>query len=431
VVQDLKSEQSRNGANHFENVACPFCGIVCDDLEIGPSANGLKVLKNGCPKSVAGFERPLAEPNPQIDGKDVPLGEAVALAAKLIRESRLPIFGGLGTDIDGMRAIMKIAERGGGVVDHALSEAQYRNFRVLQSSGWVLTTLTEARNRADLFIIAGSDIQKIHPRFFERVVCNEASMFSDAPPKRTVVFLGEGLDQSAVTGKRIGEIVNLPCKADRIGEILDAMRAMRKGAVITSDTIGGLPRAAVEDLLARCNAATYGVIVWAPASLAFPNADLTVQTMSEFLKEINTTSRFAGLSLGGDEGSPTASSVCAWQSGFPLRVSFANGKPEYDSERYDMMRMLAAKESDLLLWLASFTPDLSPPDTDVPMIVLGTPGLKLKRTPKVYIPVGTPGIDHAGIVIRVDTVVSLPLRKLRQSKLPRAADVIASIEAAL
>ena len=112
-------------------------------------------------------------------------------------------------------------------------------------------------------------------------------------------------------------------------------------------------------------------------------------------------------------------------------MSFANGKPEYDSERYDMMRMLAAKESDLLLWLASFTPDLSPPDTDVPMIVLGTPGIKLSRTPKVYIPVGTPGIDHAGIIIRVDTVVSLPLRKLRQSKLPRAADVIASIEAAL
>src|SRR6185437_9780519 len=157
-----------------------------------------------------------------------------------------------------------------------------------------------------------------------------------------------------------------------------------------------------------------GVIAWAAASLAFPNADLTVQAMSEFLKEINTTSRFAGLTLGGDEGSPTAGSVCAWQSGFPLRVSFANGKPEYDSERYDMMRMLAAKESDLLLWLASFTPDLSPPDTDVPMIVLGTPG-----------------INHAGIIIRVDTVVSLPLRKLRKSKLPRAADVIASIEAAL
>ena len=431
VVQDLKSEQSTNGANHFENVVCPFCGILCDDLEIGASANGLKVLKNGCVKSVAGFERPLVEPNPQIDGKDVPLNEAVALAAKLIRESRLPIFGGLGTDVDGMRAIMSIADRGGGVVDHALSEAQYRNIRVLQSSGWVLTTLAEARNRADLFIIAGSDIQKIHPRFFERIVCNEESMFSETPPKRTVVFFGEGLDQSAVTGKRIGEIVTLPCKADRIGEIVDAMRAMHKGAAVAGDTIGGLPRAAVEDLLARCHAATYGVMVWAPPCLDFPNADLTVQAMSEFIKEINATSRFAGLSLGGSEGLVSAVSVCAWQSGFPLRVSFASAKPDYDSERYDMRKLLATKESDLLVWLASISPDLVPPDTDVPMVVLGTPGIKLKGTPRVYIPIGTPGIDHAGVIIRVDTVVSLPLRKLRQSKLPRAADVLASIEAAL
>ncbi len=96
-----------------------------------------------------------------------------------------------------------------------------------------------------------------------------------------------------------------------------------------------------------------------------------------------------------------------------------------------MNRMLAAKESDLLLWLASFTPDLTPPDTDIPMILLGTPSIKPARTPKVYIPVGTPGLDHAGVMVRVDNVVSLPLRKLRQSKLPRAADVLEKIEAAL
>jgi formylmethanofuran dehydrogenase subunit B len=427
----LESEKSRNGANHYENVACPFCGILCDDLEIGPSGDGLKVLKNGCVKSVAGFERPLAEPNPQVDGKDVSLDEAIATAARLIKASRLPIFGGLGTDVDGVRAAIALAEKGGGIIDHALSEGQYRNFKVLQSSGWVLTTLTEARNRADLFIIAGSEVHKLHPRFFERIVCNEASMFSDSPPKRTVVFIGEGLDQSAVSGKRIGEVITIPAKADRIAEILDAMRALNKGATVTGDKIGGVPRAAVEDLLARSKAASYGVIIWAPPSLTFPNADLTVQAVSEFVKEINLTSRFAGLSLGGNEGATSAGAVCSWQSGFPLRVSYASGKPDYDSERYAADRMLAAKEGDLLLWLSSFSPDLPVPQTDVPTILLATPSAKPARTPKVYIPVGTPGIDHSGTMVRVDNVVSLPLRKLRQSKLPRAADVLEKIEAAL
>lgn len=418
-------------SGQYDNVACPFCGILCDDLQVSRTATGLKVNKNGCAKAIAGFERAVANAGPQIGGKPASLAEAIAAAAARIKASRLPIFGGLGTDVEGMQQVMALADRSGGVVDHALSEGQYRNFRVLQSTGWVMTTLTEARNRADLFVVVGSDLNALHPRFFERIVCNEKSMFSDAPAKRTVIFLGEGLDQSAATGSRIGEVVSLPVKGDRIAEILVAMRAMAKGVTVAGDTIGGLPRAAIDDLLERCKKAAYGVMVWAPPSLAFANADLTVQAVSEFVKDINAHSRFAGLSLGGNEGAVSAGAVCAWQSGFPLRVSFASGKPEYDVERYSMARLLASKESDLLVWLASYTPDLSPPDTDVPMIVLGTPGLKLAKTPDVYIPVGTPGADHAGLIVRCDNVVSLPLKNLGRSNLPRAADVLAQIEAAL
>jgi formylmethanofuran dehydrogenase subunit B len=431
-VQDLNSnDQGGSAADHFDDVACPFCGILCDDLKISRGPSGLKVLQNGCDKAVAGFERAVASTGPQIAGKPATLAEAVAAAARMVKAAKLPIFGGLGTDVEGMRAVMSIADNAGGVVDHALSEGQYRNFKVLQSGGWVMTTLTEARNRADLFVIVGSDLHKLHPRFFERIVCNERSMFSDTPAKRTVVFLGEGLDQSAAVGARIGEVVSLPCKGDRIGEIMTAMRAMSKGVTIAGDTIGGLPRAAVENLVERCKNATYGVMVWAPPSLAFPNADLTVQAVAEYVKDMNAHARFAGLSLGGNEGAVTAGAVCAWQSGYPLRVSFASGKPHYDVERYAMTKLLANKESDLLVWVASYTPDLSPPETDVPMIVLGTPGLKLAKQPAVFIPVGTPGADHAGLIVRCDNVVSLPLKNLGRSTLPRTADVLAQIEAAL
>lgn len=428
AVQDTRSPSA---GDLYDNVACPFCGLLCDDLQIARSPAGLKVQKNGCVKAIAGFERNVSGAKPQIAGKDATLAQAVAAAAQLLSKSHQPILGGLGTDVDGVRAVMTLAEKTGAVVGHALSEASYRNFRVLQSGGWVMSTLTEARNRADLFIVAGSDLQAFHPRFFERIVNNERSMFSDLPPKRTVVFLGEGLDTSGVKGPRIGEVITLPVKGDRIGEVVSAMRAMAKGATVAGETIGGLPRAAVEDLLERCKKATYGIFAWAPPALNFPNADLTVQAIAEYVKEINQHSRFAGLSLGGDEGSYSASSVCAWQSGFPLRISFASGKPDFDPERYDLKRMLAQNESDLLLWIASYTPDLTPPKTDVPMIVLGTPGLKLTRTPDVFIPVGTPGADHSGVVIRCDSVVALPMKNLGRSNLPSAGDVLAQIEAAL
>jgi formylmethanofuran dehydrogenase subunit B len=93
--------------------------------------------------------------------------------------------------------------------------------------------------------------------------------------------------------------------------------------------------------------------------------------------------------------------------------------------------MLAENEGDLLMWVSSFSPDLGPPATKLPTIVLGTPGLRLSQPPTVFIPVGTPGVDHAGCMVRCDNVVSLPLKNLGRAPLPRGADVLAAIEAAL
>jgi formylmethanofuran dehydrogenase subunit B len=171
--------------------------------------------------------------------------------------------------------------------------------------------------------------------------------------------------------------------------------------------------------------------VWAPPALNLPQADLTVHLIAEMVKDLNVKTRFAGLSLGGNEGAPTAASVAAWQTGYPLRLSYANGRPEYDSYRYSIGRMLAENEGDLLLWLSSFSPDFGPPMTRIPTIVLGTPGLRLSQPPDVFIPVGTPGIEHAGSMVRCDNVVTLPLKNLHRSRLPRAADVLAAVEAAL
>lgn len=418
-------------SNAITDVACPFCGLVCDDLEMVRDETGLKVAKNGCEKAVAGFERKVDGARPQVDGRDVDIETAIRAATDLIRKSSLPLYGGLGTDVDGIRAVMALADKSGGVVDHALSEGQYRNFRVLQTTGWIMTTLTETRNRADVIVVVGSDIQKLHPRFFERIVNVEQSLLTETPTKRTVYFIGKGLDQSGVKGPRIGEVITLPCELERIDEVVSALAAEIKGTPVGADSVAGVPTADIRALSERCKASAYPVFVWAPPSLAFPNADLVVNTVSDLVKDLNVKGRAAGLALGGNEGAISAGAVCSWQSGYPLRVSFSSGKPDYDFTRYAIPKMLAGGEGDLLVWLASFTPDLGPPPASIPTIVLGTPGIKLNGTPAVYIPIGTPGVDHGGRIIRVDNVVSLPLRDLGRSSLPKAADVLAAIELAL
>jgi formylmethanofuran dehydrogenase subunit B len=419
-----------------QNVPCPFCGILCDDLDIARQGQQLKVTNTTCTRAIAGFERAIPPAQPQIAGKPVGLDEAIAAAASLIRQAQLPLYGGLAVDVEGMRAALSLADRSGGVVDHALSEGQYRNIKVLQSTGWVMTTLTETRNRADLVIIVGTDIHKLHPRFFERVVCNDETMFDGTSPtsvaaKRTVVFIGTGLDQSAVKGSRIGDVITLACPVDRVGEVVAALHARIKGTPLSSDTVADVPLAQIDDLAARIAKAAYAVFVWAPGALTFANADLSVHLVSALIRDLNKTQRAAGLSLGSNEGAATASAVSSWQSGFPLRVSFASGKPDYDAERYAIPGMLARREGDLLVWTAAFSPDIAVPATDLPTIVIGTPGLAMAQPPAVFIPVGTPGLDHTGRLIRCDSVVSLPLRKLRPTTLPSAATVLTAIEAAL
>lgn len=444
----------------YENVTNPFCGTLTDDLKIERTGTTLKVVKNGSPRTNAWFERTLPAAHPQVGGKDVSLDDAVAAAAKHIRESKQPLFGGLATDVEGVRATLALADRAGAVVDHALSEAGLRNHRVVQTSGWITSTLTETRNRADLIIIVGTDIAKLHDRFFERIVCTPNSMFEDIAAKRTVVFIGEGLDASAAKGPRVGEVIELPCPNARLTEVLGVLSARLRGAALpTQQTeaagggkkggilssllsrsrgggndgaeVAGVKLSLIDAVVEKCKAAKYGVMAWSGSSFNFPQADLAVHLISEIVKELNVTTRFAGLPLGGNEGAASFASVTTWQTGYPGRISYASGAPVFDPYRYSIGRMVADNEGDLLLWISSFTTDLGPPSTRMPTIVLGTPGLRMSQPPQVFIPVGTPGIDHAGTLVRCDSVVSLPLKDLGRSRLPRAADVLAAIEKAL
>jgi formylmethanofuran dehydrogenase subunit B len=431
AAQAGASTAPASASETFCNVACVFCGLHCDDLDITRSGQKLTVTRNGCGKAKAGFERPLIEAKPRVGGRTVSLEEAIAAAAGLIRNATLPSFGGLGTDVDGMRAIMSIADKARGVVDHALSDGYMQNLRVLQSRGWFATTLTEVRNRADLIIFT-SDAGSYHHRFYERVVHARETLFASGPVKRTLVFVGEGYDTAAAQGPGVDEIITLSCKADRIGEVLSALSALQKGTPIAAADIGGVPKAQIEDLLSRCHRASYGVVVWIPSAFKFANADLTIHRICDLVRDLNVTQRFAGLSLGGSEGSTSAAAVCAWQSGYALRVSFASGVPHFDPELYAIPRLIQSGGTDCLLWLSSLTPDLAPPATDVPTIVLGTFDMQLTSEPAVFIPVATPGIDTRGQIMRVDGNVVLPLRDLnRGSGLASPVAVLAAIEAAL
>src|SRR4051794_22461890 len=114
----------------LSDVPCPFCGLACDDLAIDASGPVPRVAAAGCTLARAGFERAAGDPTPRLDGSPVALEAAVARAAAILAGSRQPVFAGLGADVAGVGAALQLADRLGGVVDHAGSAALFRNLPV-------------------------------------------------------------------------------------------------------------------------------------------------------------------------------------------------------------------------------------------------------------------------------------------------------------
>jgi formylmethanofuran dehydrogenase subunit B len=417
---------SKTAARITRDVTCPFCGILCDDLVIQNQDEKLKILENGCPRAATSFEKDVPESFPKIKGKRVTYDEAIDAICRILKKSHTPLIAGLGSDVAGMRQAMQLAEKTGAVLDHMHGNDLVRNTLVLQSLGWIMTTMAEIRNRADLIIFAGTDATN-YPRFFERVIWNKQSMFNLNNDNRQIVYIGENLNTRAGINPNGKRPAVLKCKTEQIGEIVSGLHALAAGATLDTSEIAGIKTKTLETLAEKMTSAKYGVIIWSPGELEIPHAELTIQNFCEIVKFLSRITRFSGFSLAGNNGATTANNVCAWQSGYPLRVNFSKGYPDYDAYRYTARKLLSNKEVDTLVWISSFTPDINPPRPSIPTVVLGTPDTKPNFKPDVFIPVATPGVDHSGQLFRTDSVVALPLKQLRQSAYPSVDSILEQV----
>jgi formylmethanofuran dehydrogenase subunit B len=413
-------------------VPSPFCGIGTDDLTIQVDGVSLKVIKNGCAVNTPAFEQAVTDTRPRVEGKEVSLDVAVAKAAALLNNTNQPVIGGCATDVNGMRALLALADRSGAVVDNMNFTGARNNFLALQDSGWMNTTLAEVKNRCDLLLVVGIDLESFSPRFFERYLWNEESMFLDDTGKREVIYLGKAPSGNASTSPSGQKAQVFECANEELPDVVAVLRALVKGNPIRVDSVGGIAVADLQGIADKLKAASYSVVTWAAGALAYSQAELTVQTLSEMIKDINDkNTRSSGLPLGGKEGDQTANQVCGWTTGYPARTRFSSGFPEYDPYLNDANYLLNNGEADALVWVQAFNAKAVPPATDLPTIVVGRSGMTFAKEPDVFIPVGTPGIDHAGHAYRMDNVVAIRLKKLRDSGLPSTSDVLNAIEQAL
>jgi len=417
-VPEQLAENSDPSTLHHA-VACPFCGLLCDDLVVAETRGALSVTDNGCAKARIAYARPVVAASPLVNGKPASLDDALNAAARQLKRSRQPLFGGFGTDIDGARAALALAERCGAIVDHLHGRALAHNVRVLQTRGLATTTLAEVRNRADLVVLVGADINDDFHEFARRCLRPSSALAEERLATRRVFHLGPAREAPRQPGV---DAESIACSREEVLDLVNALRALR---LQRQPRLRGKRLQAVSNLAGAIAASEYAVFVWTPGQLG-EDGDLVIGAVCDLIADINRSKRAAGLALGGNDGGQSAIATAAWLTGYPLQLSYAGRTLEYDPLRYDTARLLAAGAVDSLLWVSTFNPHPAPV-TDLPQTVIGMPTAQASSMRGVYLPAGTPGLDHRGQLIRTDGVVALPLPQLRDVALPSAAFLLHEI----
>ncbi len=414
-----RSHSGSAPAQRIDDVACPFCPLLCDDLVIEKRGDELAARKHACARAVSAFARPRPAGTALINGERANHTAAIGAAVKILKAAQAPLISGLGTDVDGARAAVALAERARAMLDHANTAGLDSGMRVLQSRGWYTTTLAEVRNRADLIILVGADVVTNYANFMRRIVEPRQTLHNDRREHRRVVHIGPQASAPAATPSCAVETIRT--RPADLAATMSQLRAALGGHALAR----GTRTRRIAALAAAIRQAAYPVFVWAPGQLPRGDADVTIATTTRLIDDLNRHQRAAGLVLGGDNGAIGAVNVCAWLTGFPLHVSFAGKTLEYDPVRYRTERLLGDRAIDTLVWIDAFGDAPMPAlDDAVKCIAIGDPAAAANTRANVFIPVGTPGVDHAGRLVRTDSVITLHVDQLRPRGFRSAADVL-------
>ncbi|HEX3441370.1 MAG TPA: tungsten formylmethanofuran dehydrogenase [Pseudolabrys sp.] len=346
-----------------------------------------------------------------IRGSATELDSAIAEAAKLLAESRMPVIAGLGTDVAGARAAIALARRIGGIVDHMHSAALLRDLDVMREAGMMVTTPNETRLRADPLLLVGPGLVHAWPELPERLLGDR---------KRRVIWLCPG---DAIAEARVfPDIVIVGRDTAELPILLAALRARCAGRPVAKTPIAAHEIDALADDLVK---ARFGVAVWSAAA----HDELTIEMLCGLVKDLNDNTRFSGLPLAPPDNAAGVQQVSGWMTGFPMRAGFARGYWEHDPWRFDATRLVDSGEADCALWISAYGAHAPVWTRKLPLIALGADPDR-KRS-EVAIAVGLPRIDHAAVEYRTATATLGAVEARQPTNRISVADVVTRISEAI
>jgi formylmethanofuran dehydrogenase subunit B len=353
-----------------------------------------------------------------IKGKARPVAAALDHAAAVLRASRQPLFCGMAVDMSAGRAAIHLASRIGGVVDHAHSQFQAHLNRVMQDRGMMFAMPTEARQRADVVVIAGTAAAGSALGQDLAASIPDVRFVPDA--RRTVIRLHTGRNAKA-------DRTGIPGGSNGLPNTFCLLSAVLNGRPLSPAVTQSADGKAITRIAETLRSARFGVMVWSPRDMDA----VTIELMGRVVEDLNAKTRWTTLPVHESGNAVGIDQVMGWTTGFPVRTSFGTGRPVHDAWLNDANRLAVTGEADAALWLSTIERDAPDLPRRLPLVAIAAPSTPFKNAPEVLIETGVPGRDHDAELYDARTMTIRHHAATAPSGNPSAASIIDALAARL
>jgi len=406
------------------DVVCPFCGTLCDDLEVDVVDNKIIEVRNGCQIGTKKFfasnpsehryEKPLIKVNGSF--KVVSWDEALDKAADILVKAKRPLlYGFSSTECEAQSKGVELAELLGGILDNTASVCHGPTILAEQDVGVPTSTLGEYKNRADLVIFWGCNPVHAHPRHLSRYSEFVRGYFrKDGRNDRFIIVIDPRNTHTA----QIADLF-IQVRPSEDYELLNAIRAILRGVELDEKEVAGVSMENIKELADRVKSCNFGVIFFGMGLTQSLAHHRNIDAAICLTRELNDHTKFLITPMRGHYNVTGANQVFSWNTGYPYSIDFSRGYPRYNPGEFSSVELLLKNQIDASLIVAS-DPASNFPAPSVrnmfkhPLIAIEPHETPTSANADIILPAAYAGIECEGTAYRMDSV-PLRLRKVKDA----------------
>ena len=407
------------------DVVCPFCGTLCDDLEVDIDNENLVIeVRNGCQigtkkyfasnPSDHRYEKPMIKQDGVL--KEASWDEAIDKAAEiLVKAQRALLYGFSSTECEAQSVGVELAEILRSILDNTASVCHGPTLLAKQDVGQPTSTLGEYKNRADLVIFWGCNPVHAHPRHLGRYSEFVRGYFrKDGRNDRYIIVVDPRNTHTA----QIADLY-VQVNPNEDYELLNALRALLRGVELDGEEVSGIPMEKIKEMVTILKSCNFGVIFFGMGLTQTLAHHRNIDSAISLTRELNDHTKFSITPMRGHYNVAGANEVFAWNTGYAYSIDFSRGYPRYNPGEFSAVEVLLKDQVDASLIVAS-DPASNFPAASVknmfkhPLIVIEPHITPTSAFADVVLPAAIAGIECEGTAYRMDNV-PIRLRKVKEA----------------